>query len=115
MEKRKVAVAELEFGMYVAELDRPWVDSPFLFQGFVIESEQELATLRELCRHVYIHASRVRDDDDDDRTIRRSINVRPIANPERSRAEWLRMASEERRVSFQQEFHRVHAARTHTR
>ena len=29
--------------MYVTELDRPWLDSPFLFQGFSIESPDQLA------------------------------------------------------------------------
>lgn len=44
--------------MFVAELDRPWLDSPFLFQGFVIEGEEELAALREVCQHVYIDTER---------------------------------------------------------
>jgi len=29
---------ELKLGMYVAELDRPWLESPFLFQGFKVSS-----------------------------------------------------------------------------
>ncbi len=40
--------------MYVAELDRPWLDSPFLFQGFSIESPDQLAALRECCQYVYV-------------------------------------------------------------
>lgn len=40
--------------MYVARLDRPWLESPFLFQGFAIESEAELEQLRALCRYVYV-------------------------------------------------------------
>lgn len=40
--------------MYVAELDRPWTDSRFLFQGFEIRTQEELAELRRLCRHVTI-------------------------------------------------------------
>ena len=40
--------------MYVAELDRPWLDSPFLFQGFYIESPDQLAALKECCEYVYI-------------------------------------------------------------
>ena len=35
--KKTVPVGELQFGMYVAELDRPWTDTPFMFQGFVLE------------------------------------------------------------------------------
>jgi HD-GYP domain-containing protein (c-di-GMP phosphodiesterase class II) len=44
----------LEFGMFVAELDRPWVDTPFLLQGFLIDSQAELDSLRQFCSHVYI-------------------------------------------------------------
>jgi len=51
---RKTDVTELRIGMYVAELDRPWVESPFLFQGFTIESDEDLAKLRETCRYVYV-------------------------------------------------------------
>ncbi|HEV2213016.1 MAG TPA: HD-GYP domain-containing protein, partial [Gammaproteobacteria bacterium] len=45
---------QLTLGMYVIELDRPWLDSPFLFLGFFIESPDQLAALQECCEHVYI-------------------------------------------------------------
>ena len=35
----KVPVENLDVGMYVSELDRPWLESPFLIQGFVIKDE----------------------------------------------------------------------------
>ncbi|WP_344432424.1 DUF3391 domain-containing protein, partial [Amycolatopsis minnesotensis] len=35
-------IDEVRLGMYVARLDRPWLDSPFLFQGFVLEREEDL-------------------------------------------------------------------------
>ncbi len=40
--------------MYVRELDRPWRDTPFLFQGFEIRSEDEIRELQRHCQHVYI-------------------------------------------------------------
>lgn len=52
--KIQYPVENLEKGMYVAELDRPWEGTPFLFQGFVIESDEDLATLRQLCKHVFV-------------------------------------------------------------
>jgi len=52
--KTKIAVADLRKGMYVTELDRPWRGTPFLFQGFEISSDEELAQLRDLCQHVFI-------------------------------------------------------------
>ena len=54
----KVPVSDLSLGMYVSELDRPWLDSPFLFQGFYIESPDQLAALRECCEYVYVDDSR---------------------------------------------------------
>jgi len=40
--------------MYVTQLDRPWLETPFLFQGFFISSDEELADLKRLCKFVYI-------------------------------------------------------------
>jgi putative nucleotidyltransferase with HDIG domain len=54
--KQKVAVEDLRIGMYVAELDRPWRETPFLFQGFEIRSEEDLAKLRQHCRHVIVES-----------------------------------------------------------
>ena len=56
--KKTVPVAELRFGMYVAELDRPWTDTPFRFQGFVLSSEQQLETLRKYCKTVVVDSER---------------------------------------------------------
>ncbi|HJW81818.1 MAG TPA: DUF3391 domain-containing protein, partial [Acidiferrobacterales bacterium] len=52
--KTKVDVHDLCKGMFVTELDRPWLGTPFLFQGFEIQTDEELAQLRALCRHVYV-------------------------------------------------------------
>ena len=52
--KRLVSVADLEFGMYVAELDRPWNGTPFAYQGFQLRTEQQLQALRKYCRNVVV-------------------------------------------------------------
>ena len=54
--RRRVLVHDLSKGMYVLELDRPWVGTPFLFQGFQIRSDRELEQLRALCAFVYVGA-----------------------------------------------------------
>ncbi len=51
-------VYELRIGMYVAKLDRPWIETSFKFQGFLIETEQELIALRNTCDHVYIDTTK---------------------------------------------------------
>jgi len=48
----------LKKGMYVAELDRPWLDSPFLFQGFRITNAEELAQLDAVCEYVFVDAKK---------------------------------------------------------
>jgi HD-GYP domain-containing protein (c-di-GMP phosphodiesterase class II) len=53
----EVPVEALKKGLYVSRLDRPWIDSPFLFQGFEIESDEDLTQLRDLCRTVYVEVS----------------------------------------------------------
>jgi HD-GYP domain-containing protein (c-di-GMP phosphodiesterase class II) len=48
---------DLTKGLYVCGLDRPWEGTPFLFQGFVIESDTELQMLQQLCKCVFVEAS----------------------------------------------------------
>ena len=50
----KFDTADLEIGMYVAALDRPWVGTPFLFQSFLIKRDKQIQQLQEYCRTVEI-------------------------------------------------------------
>ena len=54
----QIPADSLQCGMYVAELDRPWFDTPFLLQGFRVDSQIELETLRRYCRYVYVDPER---------------------------------------------------------
>jgi len=49
---------DLQLGMFVAELDRPWLDSPFKLQGFNLKTERELNVLKNICYFVYIDRAR---------------------------------------------------------
>jgi HD-GYP domain-containing protein (c-di-GMP phosphodiesterase class II) len=44
--------------MYVSQLDRPWLETPFLFQGFFVDSNEVLAKLREHCKSVFVDDKR---------------------------------------------------------
>lgn len=55
---KRISVEELRLGLYVCALDRPWLETPFLFQGFALREESELQQLRELCRYVYVDEAR---------------------------------------------------------
>ncbi|MFQ5936939.1 MAG: HD-GYP domain-containing protein [Acidiferrobacterales bacterium] len=52
--KKRVDVGDLNFGMYIAELDRPWLETPFLFQGFELRTPDEMEQLKQHCQYVYI-------------------------------------------------------------
>jgi HD-GYP domain-containing protein (c-di-GMP phosphodiesterase class II) len=51
---QRMRTGELALGMFVAELDIPWLDSPFILQGFLIENDTQLSELRTLCREVMV-------------------------------------------------------------
>jgi len=56
--RKPVAVADLQFGMYVAELDRPWTDTPFLFQGLVVQTPEQLEVFKKYCKTVFVDPER---------------------------------------------------------
>ena len=61
--KKQIDIECLKIGMYVAELDRPWLDSPFLFQGFVVDDEDIFKSINELCQYVIIDTEKGDDED----------------------------------------------------
>ena len=46
----------LEPGMFVAELDRPWLETPFAIQGFVVHDTDEILYVSNYVDHVYVDA-----------------------------------------------------------
>ncbi|MDB4631675.1 HD-GYP domain-containing protein [Pseudomonadales bacterium] len=58
IEKTRMHSSDLKLGMFVKELDRPWVDSPFTIQGFIIRNEHQLQQLQSLCDYVYVDITR---------------------------------------------------------
>src|SRR5258706_9926105 len=54
----KIPTRDLKIGMFVSDLDRPWVDTPFLLQGFLIEDNEQIATLKTHCEYVMVDRAR---------------------------------------------------------
>lgn len=54
----KVFTTDLRVGMFVTDLDRPWVDTPFLLQGFLIEDEEQVRALMQHCEYVIVDRAR---------------------------------------------------------
>lgn len=54
--KLRIPVERLQIGMSVVELDRPWIETPFLLQGFTISNRSDISAVQEYCKYVYIDA-----------------------------------------------------------
>lgn len=54
LEKLRIQADKLMIGMYVCELDRPWSETPFMFQGFILQDIEDIAAIQEHCEYVYI-------------------------------------------------------------
>ena len=50
----KVNITDLKIGMYVSQLDRPWIETPFLLQGILIKAGRDITALHRHCKHVYV-------------------------------------------------------------
>ena len=46
---QKITASDLKIGMFIVDLDRPWIDTPFLLQGFLLEDNEQLQQLRQHC------------------------------------------------------------------
>jgi HD-GYP domain-containing protein (c-di-GMP phosphodiesterase class II) len=89
--KRKIDVSGLRVGMYVAELDRPWLETPFLFQGFFIRSKNEIDELHEHCEFVYIDIEQSLVAANEPHATKRSQTAKeatPEPRPDRKRGFW---------------------------
>ena len=60
VERVKTKIASLEEGMFVADLDRPWHETPFPLQGFYIKSEADVKALARFCSFVFVDSQRSR-------------------------------------------------------
>ncbi len=56
---RWVHTNELKMGMYVKELDIPWEDTQFMFQGFVIDSVKLLHEVQAAADYACIESEKI--------------------------------------------------------
>ncbi len=57
----KVLTHNLTIGMYVSALDRPWLKTDYLLEGFYIETIKDIEKLERLCQFVYIDVDLTRE------------------------------------------------------
>ncbi len=60
VEKIRLRACDLRPGMFVCELDRPWLDTPFLLQGFEVENDTDIEAVMQYCEYVYIDLMRTK-------------------------------------------------------
>ena len=56
--REKISIDKLEIGMYVCELDRPWLETPYPLQGFFLDTDADIQGLLSYCKFVYIDIRR---------------------------------------------------------
>ncbi len=54
----EVSVNDLQLGMYVSDLDRPWLETTYPIQGILIQSQHDIDELQRYCKHVYVDIDR---------------------------------------------------------
>ncbi len=52
--EHKIPVGDLTVGMYVSRLDRPWLETSFKIQGFLITAQAEIEEIESYCQFVYV-------------------------------------------------------------
>lgn len=50
----RMPVYDLRIGMFVAQLDRPWLETPFAVQGFFLNHDSQIDEIAQHCEHVYV-------------------------------------------------------------
>lgn len=50
----KVNADEIKVGMYMSHPDRPWLETPFLFQGLLLDNDKLINQVKQVCKHIYV-------------------------------------------------------------
>lgn len=106
--KQRLSVDELAVGMYVCDLDRPWLETPFLLEGISIESEDDIQEIARHCRHVFIDVMRSTDEGSRERQLKGIARLREVNERGRGTGE---KADDPIVVDFTREITRAERAR----
>lgn len=58
LERITIDSSNATVGMYVTKLDRPWLETPFVFQGFEIRDGEEIDLLQRYCQTITVDVYR---------------------------------------------------------
>ncbi|GAB2199216.1 HD-GYP domain-containing protein [Sessilibacter sp. MAH4] len=54
VQSKKIHISELKIGMWVSKLEKDWLETPFLMQGFLIESIDDIETVAQYSEYVWV-------------------------------------------------------------
>lgn len=58
LEVLKMNASDLQPGMYVSGLDRPWLEVPFPLQGFRIATHEDVCRIQRYCSYVFVDCTK---------------------------------------------------------
>jgi HD-GYP domain-containing protein (c-di-GMP phosphodiesterase class II) len=60
LKQLKVFIHELDVGMFVSALDKPWAETPFPIQGFAIKTGADISRVKAYCDYVFVDTEKGR-------------------------------------------------------
>ena len=60
LKQLKVFIHELDVGMFVSALDKPWAETPFPIQGFEIKTGADISRVKAYCDYVFVDTEKGR-------------------------------------------------------
>jgi putative nucleotidyltransferase with HDIG domain len=61
LQQVKIQTIDLQEGMYVTQLDRPWLETPYKVQGFLVKNQKDIDKLIQHTEYVFIDTERSRE------------------------------------------------------
>ena len=90
----KIPAMSLQPGMFVAEVDRPWLETPFAMQGFCVRDQKDVLYVSNYVDQVYV------DTEYKGTQVFLSLASEPVAR-RRGKALQLKTDFQQARVSFE--------------
>lgn len=80
-----ISTRDLKIGMFVVEIDRPWTETPFMMQGFLLQNVDQVRALQRCCREVVIDRARSTGDQFSAKVIDKDAPLRGLDGRPRQR------------------------------
>lgn len=82
-----ISTRDLKIGMFVVDIDRPWTETPFMLQGFLLQDVDQVRALQQCCREVVIDRARSVGDQFSARVIDKDAPLSGLAGRPRAQSD----------------------------